>query len=516
MDLFRRNGQRDMSKGAREETCDSRHEGNSRASRVHDEGGAVLILALVFLLIVGGVVGVLANWTTNDLNNTAKFTAARSLQSAANSATQVAIQSIRYTPLLSPGQTLNASPPSPCWANGPGLPSIDGQSMDVWCSTAWNPTSANTRIVTFSTCQSSVASAAACAAQPLLQAVVTFDDYPAGIVSSPTSAQCVVYCGTGMTVDSWTWSPTLPTVTSIGTTTGPITGGTSVTITGTGFASGPTSVNFVAGSVAGLTPSSTNVVLHAIPSSVTSTSVTVTTPSVISGSTYFVTVTSPAGTSAYSQNAVFTYTAVVPSVTSLGSTPSGSTAGGNSITITGNGGFFSGAVVEFVEESDPFVEFPSPSVTVNSSASITAVAPAVTNPGAYYVTVSIPSGLASPTTYTSAQSPSQVFTYSTLVPTVSGVTANYGPVAGGTSVTINGTGFVLGATVTLIAESNNVPNPLLTFSATNVTVTGPSTITATTPPVTTATTYFVTVTIPTGQTSPSTYTSSGGPVFTYS
>ncbi len=484
------------------------------SGRAHDEAGAVLVLALVFLLIVGGVVGVLANWTTNDLNNTAKFTAARSLQSAANSATQVAIQSIRYTPLLSPGQTLNASPPSPCWTNGPGLPSIDGQSMDVWCSTAWNPTSSNTRIVTFSTCLSSVASAAACAAQPLLQAVVTFDDYPAGIVSSPTSAQCVVYCGTGMTVNSWTWSPTLPTVTGINTTTGPITGGTSVTITGTGFVSGATSVNFVEGSVTGLTPSSTNVVLHAIPSSVTSTAVSVTTPSVTAGTTYFVTVTSPSGTSAYSSNAVFTFTSVVPSVTSLGSGPTGSTAGGTAITITGNGGFFSGAVVEFVEQSDPSVEFPSPSVTVNSSASITAVAPAVTSPGAYYVTVSIPSGLASPTTYTSAQS--QVFTYSTLVPTVSGVTANYGPVAGGTSVTINGTGFVIGATVTLIAESSGVPNPLLTFSATNVTVTGPTTITATTPPVTTATTYFVTVTIPTGQPSPTTYTSSGGPVFTYS
>ena len=114
MDLFRRNGQRDMSKGAREETCDSRHEGNSRASRVHDEGGAVLILALVFLLIVGGVVGVLANWTTNDLNNTAKFTAARSLQSAANSATQVAIkeaeqrtQAVESQLVSTPAQTMS-------------------------------------------------------------------------------------------------------------------------------------------------------------------------------------------------------------------------------------------------------------------------------------------------------------------------------------------------------------------------------------------------------------------------
>src|SRR5487761_2626325 len=103
--------------------------------------------------------------------------------------------------------------------------------MAVWCSTAW------------SACIGSV-TAAACAQNPLLQAVVSYGDYPAGI-SPPTSAQCVVYCGTSMTINSWVWSPTVPTVTGLavsGTTpaTGPITGGTAVTITGTGFESGST------------------------------------------------------------------------------------------------------------------------------------------------------------------------------------------------------------------------------------------------------------------------------------
>ena len=133
------------------------------------EAGAVLVLALLFLVVVGGVVGSLATWAQNDLNNTAKFTAARSVQYAADSATEVAIQDIRYSPLLATGQTLNASPPTYCWNNPgtPELPPVDGVSMDVWCSTAWNPSSANTRVVTFSTCHESHVSRRRLRGQPL-------------------------------------------------------------------------------------------------------------------------------------------------------------------------------------------------------------------------------------------------------------------------------------------------------------------------------------------------------------
>ena len=134
----------------------------ARNGAARDETGAVLVLALVFLIAVGGIVGALANWATNDLNNTAKFTSARSLQYAATSVTQTAIQSMRYAPLLSTAQglqTLNASPPSYCWGTGgnSSLTTVEGttsENMTVWCSTVWTPTSGNTRVVTFSTCLS--------------------------------------------------------------------------------------------------------------------------------------------------------------------------------------------------------------------------------------------------------------------------------------------------------------------------------------------------------------------------
>ena len=103
----RRNGTRNLGGG---------HKTNAVPSRMsRDESGAVLILALIFLLVIGLIVGGLASWTANNLKNSLNFQQARSAQYALSSATQVAISNIRYTPLLNSNQTLNASPPSYCW-----------------------------------------------------------------------------------------------------------------------------------------------------------------------------------------------------------------------------------------------------------------------------------------------------------------------------------------------------------------------------------------------------------------
>jgi len=174
---------------------------SSRSDPGRDEAGAVLVLALLFLAAVGGIVGSLASWATNDLNNTATFTSARTLQYAFNGATEVAIQNIRYTPLLA---TTDQGVPGSCWGTSSSL-QIDNQNIDVWCSTQWTPTSASTRVVTFDACPHG-GTASACVANPSLEAVVTFDDYPTGS-SPPNPAACVAYCGTSMTVNSWVWSP---------------------------------------------------------------------------------------------------------------------------------------------------------------------------------------------------------------------------------------------------------------------------------------------------------------------
>jgi hypothetical protein len=237
---------------------------------------------------------------------------------------------------------------------------------------------------------------------------------------------------TGTLTNGFTYI-TVPTVSSVSPSNGPAAGGTSVTITGTNFASGAT-VTF--GSAA-----ATNVVVES------GTSITATTPA---GSAGPVSVTVTVGGQSGSLANGFTY--VLPPTVSGLSPNSGSTTGGTAVTITGTN-FVSGAAVTFGSAA-------ATNVVVVSSTSITATTPAggvgtvtvtVTNPGA--LSGSLASG----------------FTYLVL-PTVSGVSPNNGPVAGGTAVTITGTNFATGATVTFGSTA-----------ATNVAVVSSTSITATTP-----------------------------------
>ena len=165
-------------------------------------------MALAYVLVVGMVVSALGGWIVNDINNTSRFAAGHAQQSALSSAVEVAMQSVRYTPLIGPGLSQSVATvtnPSFCWGNSSpsSVTNINGVSVSVWCSTAFTPTSTNTRVVTFSACLSST-SAAACAAAPLLQATVTFDDYPAtgGVMNTGV---CTTTCGEALSIGSWTW-----------------------------------------------------------------------------------------------------------------------------------------------------------------------------------------------------------------------------------------------------------------------------------------------------------------------
>jgi hypothetical protein len=477
-----------------------------------DESGSVLVLALVYLVAISLIVAALTTWSENDLNNTAKFNSARSLQYAATSVTDLAIQNIRYTPLLTTSQTLNASPPSYCWGTGwisemttPASGGVPGYTVASWCSSTWDPASASTRVVTISTCVTALpttatqaqatAAAAVCAANPYLQAVVTFDDYPPG-VNAPTTSECNAYCGSAQQINSWVWGAAVPTVTNITPGFGPYTtaGGTIVQIVGTGFTTGAT-VNFV--SESGGTPVSTNVVYTVTPSVITSTSLTVRSPGVTSGTNYFVTVTTPSGgTSAFNASGgVFVYAPAVPTVSSV-SPASGVTTGGTSMTITGTG-FFNGASVNFVPQSGGSTVTTS-TVTVNSSTSITLTSPVLPESiTTYWITVTTSGG-------TSTQSSSQVFLASPTTPTVTGPSGNSGPIAGGTGFTVTGTGFVVGSTTVTFTPVLGAP----TYTATGISVQGSTTVGITTPAVLTPGTYYFNVTTPGG-------TSANGPTFTY-
>ena len=159
--------------------------------------------------------------------------------------------------------------------------------------------------------------------------------------------------------------PVVPTLTSISPTSGPSSGGTVITLTGTNFASGGTvRVNGVA---------ATSVTF------VSATQVRATTPAGSAGART-VQITNPDGQSASLTNA-FTYVGG-PGLTSVSPT-SGPTTGGTTITITGTG-FVSGATVRVNGVSATGVTFVSATqLRANTpAASAGTYAIQVTNPDA--------------------------------------------------------------------------------------------------------------------------------------
>ena len=225
----------------------------------------------------------------------------------------------------------------------------------------------------------------------------------------------------------------VPTVTSVSPNNGPPAGGTAVTITGTNFAAGATAT--FGGTAA------TNVVV------VNSTTITATTPA---GSAGAVTVTVTVNGQSGSLTNGFSYV-VAPTVSSV-SPNSGSTLGGTAVTITGTN-FAAGATATFGGTA-------ATNVVVVNSTTITATTPAG-SAGAVTVTVTNPGSQNGSLT--------NGYTY-VVVPTVTSVSPNNGPTAGGTAVTITGTNFAAGATATFGGTA-----------ATNVVVVNSTTITATTP-----------------------------------
>jgi hypothetical protein len=160
-----------------------------------------------------------------------------------------------------------------------------------------------------------------------------------------------------------------------------------------------------------------------------------------------VTVTGPGGTS---NGVTYTYVAAAPVVGGV-SPQQGPASGGNTVTLTGSG--FTGATGVF------FGAVPATSFTVVSPTQINAVAPPGAA-GAVQVTVTGPGGTSNGVTYTYLAGP-----------VLSGVSPGQGPVSGGTTVTLTGSGFT-GATAVKFGSV-----PAVSFS-----VVSASQITAVAPP----------------------------------
>ena len=262
-------------------------------------------------------------------------------------------------------------------------------------------------------------------------------DSPAGTGTVDVTVTNSVGTSPTSPADQFTFTAIAPVITGLNPTSGPAAGGTLVTITGTGF-TGATKVNF--GATAALAFSVVN-------------DTTIDAETNPGTGTVDVTVITPAGTSATSPADQFAFNAAAPTVTGLSPT-SGPAAGGTLVTITGTG--FTGATAV------NFGTTAATNLTVVSDTSITANSPAGT--GNVDVTVVTPAG-------TSPTSPADQFTFNAAAaPTITGLSPTSGPAAGGTLVTITGTGFT-GATAVNFG----------TTAATNLTVVSDTSITADSP-----------------------------------
>jgi hypothetical protein len=288
---------------------------------------------------------------------------------------------------------------------------------------------------------------------------ITADSPPSPLVANAGAgavAVTVVDAGGTSGPEAFTYvAPPTISANGINPDVGPTAGGTSVTITGTNFAA-PATVTF-----AGNDGTSVNVV--------SATEITVTTPPGVVGPAAVV-VSDPFGTTANANNETFTYVAP-PFVPEGGLNPAyGPVAGGTVITITGTSlagvssvvfNPTSCAVTGAVGGTD------GTALTDNANGTVTVTSPASTLPGTGAGSVAVcltgPGGTAPAL---------QPFTYES-VPVVTSFTPTSGPVAGGTIVTITGSGFGQGD-----------PNTLVTFGGTEaseVAVESPTEIEAVTP-----------------------------------
>ena len=238
-----------------------------------------------------------------------------------------------------------------------------------------------------------------------------------------------------------------PSATSVAPSLGTSLGGTSVTLTGTGFSNNDAGTNTV--TFAGL--AATSIVV------VNDTTITCDTPAGTPGAVVDIVVANDNGSGTLSSG--FTYYPT-PSIGSI-SPDSGSSLGGTSVTVNGTGFTTNGAGVNTVH----FDGVEATGVVVLNDATITCTAPAGTPGAAVDVAVTNDNG-----TGTLASS----FTYFP-TPTVTSVAPAAGPASGATSVTLTGTGFLANSAGTnTVSIGGSAATSVIVFSDTSMTCVVPA------------------------------------------
>jgi glucose/arabinose dehydrogenase len=309
-------------------------------------------------------------------------------------------------PTSNPAPTVTSITPNSGNINGGTAVTVRGTGFLAGATLSLGGTAATVVTLVSSTSITAVTPAHAAGA---VNVMVTNTDAQSGTLTS------------GYTYNTAPPSNPAPTVTSISPNSATINGGTAVIIRGTGFLAGATV------KLGGTSATAVSVV--------NSTTIAATTPAHAAGNTSVVVTNTDSKTGTLNNG--FTFTGPPPpnpAPTVISITPnSGTTNGGTAVTIAGTG-FLAGATVKMGGTSATVL-------SLVNSALITATTPAHAA-GAVDVVVTntdTKTGtLTSGYTYTAASNPA---------PTVTSINPTTGVTTGGSTVTIAGTGFLAGATV---------------------------------------------------------------------
>ena len=107
-----------------------------------DESGAVLILALIFLIAVSLIVTGLLGWVGTSLKGTTADSYERNVEFAATDAVNLAVQNTRLA--FDPYGLLDAAAPVPCLGPSPTstynyLVPNEQATISVYCTMVWQP-----------------------------------------------------------------------------------------------------------------------------------------------------------------------------------------------------------------------------------------------------------------------------------------------------------------------------------------------------------------------------------------
>jgi hypothetical protein len=170
--------------------------------------GAILILALVFILLISFSVLGLLTFGGTGITDATSLQGQRALQYAADGAVTASIQSVRYSSNYY--DVVDQEPTTDCLpgaANGVTSMTLDGDQVTVGCTgtLALPVPQQNTRVITFYACLgSATGTASPCVySNAIVAATVDFQDISSSGFYDCSDPADSLTCGTGMTIANW-------------------------------------------------------------------------------------------------------------------------------------------------------------------------------------------------------------------------------------------------------------------------------------------------------------------------